>query len=402
MAKQDPEMKLVHITTVPQSLIFVQGQVGYMTDRGLYVEAISSSGQKLLEFGESHNVSVHSVEMLRRISPIHDLKSVWQLSRTLRRIKPTIVHAHTPKGGLLGMISAWLTRTPVRIYHIHGLRYMTASGMKRSLLKAMERLSCALANEVFCVSHSIRDVAVADNLVSVNKIVVFAGGSVNGVDADGQFNPDRFTPDDVREIRKALGISETDIVIGFVGRIVRDKGVEDLAQSWISLRNSHPNARLVLVGPIELEDPVSPEAIAQLQGDDRVTIVDWVDDTSPYYSVFDMLVLPTYREGFGNVNIEAASMGIPVVSTDTPGCVDSVQDGVTGKLVPVGDSESLTYAIQMYLDDRTLRQRHGEAGRQRVLREFRQEVIWEAIYQEYCDLLGEKGLDMPKTREELE
>lgn len=387
--------KITHITTVPISLNFLRSQVGYMKQRGFEVEAISSPGEALTAFGESQNIPVHAVELPRRITPFHDLKSVWNLSSCLLRIRPTIVHAHTPKGGLLGMIAAWITRTPIRIYHIHGFPYMTATGSRRRLLQWTERISSWLSTEVLCVSQTIRSVAIADRIVSAEKIKVLAGGSINGVDSDYRYSPDRFTPEEIDETRKSFGVSDDEIVVGFVGRIVRDKGIEELAEAWYSLRESHPKARLVLVGPIEPQDPVSPETLTRLQKDERVTMIAWVDDTSTVYPAFDILVLPTYREGFPNVPLEASSMGMPVVATNIPGCIDAVQDGVTGTLVPVRDSQALADSIRMYLDSPELRHQHGQAGRDRVLRDFRQEVIWEAVYQEYCRLMRQKGISIP-------
>lgn len=395
MARKSKVLKLTHITTVPVSLMFLRGQIGYMQDRGFGVDAISSPGLELTEFGESEGIKVYAVEMPRSITPLHDLRAGYQLFRTFRHIKPTIAHAHTPKGGLLGMITGWLARTPVRIYHIRGLPYMSASGRRRTLLKATEQISCMLANRVFCVSHSIRNVAIADGICPPEKIVVFAGGSGNGVDANGQFSIDRFTEQDVSNKRSELGIQRDEVVIGFVGRIVRSKGIEELTQAWQRLRISHPKARLLLVGHIEPQDPVSEVAISLLQNDPRVTITGWIEDPGAFYPLFDVLVLPTYREGFPNVPLEAAAMGKPVVATQIPGCIDAVEDGVTGTLVPAQDPDSLGFAIQVYLDNPELRQKHGQAGWERVLRDFRQEVIWEEIYQEYCRLLREKGLPVP-------
>jgi len=183
----------VHITTVPVSLGFVRGQPGYMMDRGFRVEAISSAGKQLTDFGEVNGIEVHSVEMPRIINPLNGLRAGYQLYLKFLRIRPTIAHAHTPKGGLLGMITSRIARTPVRISHTHGLPYMAASGKRRALLKAIERISCRLADRVICVSHSIRQVAIDDGIIPAEKIVVLAGGSIDGVDATTRFSPDLFT-----------------------------------------------------------------------------------------------------------------------------------------------------------------------------------------------------------------
>ena len=393
--------RLLHVTTVPQSLNFLSGQVQFMDVRGFEIEAVSSPGDMLTAFGEVEAIQVHAVEFPRRITPFRDIKAVWLLSRIIRSFNPTIVHAHTPKGGLLGMISAWIARVPVRIYHIRGLPYMSASGRKRALLKATERLACRLANRVFCVSHSIRDVAVSDGLCAPGEIAVFGGGSGNGVDATKRFNPLLFSPAERAELRSKLNLADSDLVIGFVGRIVRDKGIEELAKAWLSIRDDYQAARLLLIGPIEPQDPFSQTTLELLRNDPRVVMTGSVGETSPYYSILDLVVLPTYREGLPNVPLEGAAMELPVVATRIPGCVDAIEDGVTGTLVPVRDCDALAAAIRTYLDDPELRRRQGLAGRKRVLRDFRQEVIWEAVYQEYCRLLTEKGLPLPQPTGQL-
>lgn len=385
---------LCHITTVPQTLGFLRGNINYMKDRGFEIGAISSPGERLNAFGEAEHIPVHSVALSRRITPLNDLKAVYKMCKLFSRIHPTIVHSHTPKGGLLGMISAWINRTPIRIYHIRGLPYMSATGRKHTLLMTTERIACRLAHRVFCVSHSIRQVAIADGICPPDKIVVFAGGSGNGVDSTRRFNPSRFRPEEVIAKRAELGVAIDETVIGFVGRMVSEKGVGELAGAWRLLREQYPLTRLVLVGAVEIEDPVSPESLQILEDDERVILTGRLANIEEIYPIFDILVLPTYREGFPNVILEAAAMELPVVATHIPGCVDAVQDGVTGMLVPPRNIEVLASAIRKYLDDPDLRRRHGLAGRERVLRDFRQEAIWEAMYQEYCRLLKEKGIEI--------
>lgn len=390
-------MRLVHVTTVPMTLGFLRGQIRHMKHMGFNVAAISSPEQALDAFGSEENIATISLPMTRRISPVSDLRSIVTMARTIRGLRAEIVHAHTPKAGMVAMIAAFLMRTPVRVYHLHGMPYTTASGSKRKILKLIERLSCRLANRVFCVSDSLRQQAIDDGICSEQKLIVFGGGSIGGVDSEGQFNPARFDAAARRSLRESLGIPESAPVIGFVGRVVRDKGVHELAEAWKRLKDSHPDAHLVLVGPLEPQDPVDPSVLTALREDERAHFVGMVEDTSLYYSIFDVLALPTYREGFGNVNMESASMEVPVVSTRIPGCLDSVSDGVTGTLVPARDAAALESALARYLTEPDLRRQHGTAGRQRVLRDFRQEVIWEAIYQEYCRLLKQKGLSAPKV-----
>ena len=320
-----------------------------------------------------------------------------RLYRLLRAIRPHVVHSHTPKGGLLGMLAARLAGVPVRVYTIHGLPLMTACGWKRLLLLWTERTACWCAFGVLSVSFSIRMAAVRKRICPAAKIKVLLGGSSNGVNAQREFSPARNGTASRQAIRRQHGIPQDALVISFVGRIVRDKGMVELAEAWRTLRNQFPSLHLLLIGPFEPQDPVPAEVERSFRSDPRIHLIGHVDDVSPYYAATDVLVLPTYREGLPGVLLEAAAMELPVVATRVPGCVDAVVDGVTGALVPSRNAKALAAAVAAYLVDSELRRKHGMAGRQRVLKEFRQEAVWQALYEEYVRLLQEKGL-LPPVR----
>jgi glycosyltransferase involved in cell wall biosynthesis len=394
-------MRLLHITTVSMSLTFLRGQIGFMRRRGLDVSVISSPGAELAEIAQAEGAGTVAVPMRRQITPLQDVAAMVALVAAIRRLRPTIVHAHTPKGGLLGMIAAALCRVPVRIYHMRGLPLMGARGWKRQLLRVTERVACGLAHEVICVSHSVRTEAVDAGLCPPGRIRVLLGGSGNGVDARGRFDPARQGDVVRRRVRTGLGVSDGDVVLGFVGRIVRDKGVVELVAAWQELRREHPEAHLLLVGPFEPQDPLLPEVEAVLHADERVHLAGMTWDTPPLYAAMDLVVLPTYREGFPNVPLEAAAMELPVVATRIPGCVDAVVEGETGLLVEPRDAADLAAAIRRYLADPALRREHGRAGRRRVLRDFRPAGIWEAIFDEYVRLLRARGLPLPRPADEL-
>jgi glycosyltransferase involved in cell wall biosynthesis len=386
-----PIARLVHVSTASQALMFMVGQVGYMKARGLEVLAVSSPGVDADRFRAREGVPVHFIDMPRRITPLRDLVALSRIYRYFRRVRPQIVHAHTPKGGLLGTTAAWLARVPVRIYHIRGLPFMTATGRRRVLLRLTERVSCSLAHQVLCVSTSVRDVAVREGICSARKVVVLGNGSGNGVDAGGRFHPERWCG--MRDsTRIAHGIPPDALVLGFVGRIVRDKGITDLVDSWCRLREEFPRLHLLLVGPLEPQDPL-PEVVNNvLRSDTRIHLTGCQSDPAPLYAAMDVVVLPTYREGFPNVPLEAAAMTLPVVATRIPGCIDAVEHGVNGTLVPPRDPSALSAAIRAYLERPELRRRHGLAGRERVLRDFTQETLWDALYLEYVRLLRDTTL----------
>jgi glycosyltransferase involved in cell wall biosynthesis len=385
--------RVLHVTTVPVTLPFLAGHVAHAKSKGFEVHALSSPGEALDEFARDMRIDVHPALMPRRITPLVDLAAVWRIVRVIRQVRPTIVDAHTPKGGLLAMMAAGLCRVPVRIYHQHGLPLMTATGLKRRILRATERTACRLAHQVICVSESIREVLIAEGLCPPEKIKVLEHGSIDGVEADRTFNPARISTESARLVRARYQIPEGAPVMGFVGRIVRDKGLIELAQSWRVLREECPSLHLLVVGPFESQDPIPAEVEATLRSDLRVHLAGMVHDMPSIYRTLDLLVLPTYREGFPASLLEAAAMELPVIATQIPGCVDAVRDGETGLLVPVRDAEALTAAVRMYLGDPTLRRQHGANGRRRARRDFAPEMMREALFQEYLRLLGERGCD---------
>jgi len=272
------------------------------------------------------------------------------------------------------------------------------SGVKRAVLRWAEKISCGLSHQVLCISHSLRDVAVSEGICSPEKIKVLGCGSGQGVDGRDRFNPRRINRLAGSRLRREYDIPADAPVVAFIGRIVRDKGMLELVAAWNRLRERFPSLHLLIAGRFEPQDRVAPEVERVLREDDRIHLAGYVEDTPSFYSAMDVLVFPTYREGFPNVLLEAAAMEVPVVATRIPGCVDAVEDGVTGTLVPVRDAEALADATERYLRDPQLRRRHGRAGRRRVLRDFRPEVIREAMYQEYVRLREAKGLPVPEPR----
>ncbi len=381
---------LVHVFTVPISLQFISGQPGFMKDRGIETHVVASPGPKLWEFSKRETVQFFSVEMPRRITPLRDIKAVFSLVRFFLRLRPHIVHAHTPKGGLIGTISAWLAGIPIRIYHIHGFPFMTTKGIKNALLRFTEKVSCRLAHRVFCVSPSLRDFALSEGICDSRKIVVLGHGSINGIDAINYFNPDIICDSDVNSVKEKYRIPKDAPVIGFIGRIVPDKGILELIEAWKILRDEFPKLHLLLVGSFEDQNPIPLYVKKIIDEDSRIHRTGFINAIHLIYSALDILILPSYREGLGIVALEAASMRVPVVATRIPGCVDAVEEGSTGILVPVADTNALADGIRAYLTNPLLCAIHGQAGRSRVLREFCPEDLWVKLHREYIKLLTQK------------
>jgi len=390
-------LRLLHVMTVPISLFFLRGQGRFFRTLGLEEQAISSPGPDLVRFSAEEGIAVHAVPMLRAITPLRDLVAVWRLYRVFRQLKPAIVHAGTPKGGLLAMVAAWLARVPVRVYHIYGLPAMTARGIRRLILQATERVSCALADHVFCAGPSIRDYVVARGICRSVKTEALLRGSINGIEARRLFNPELHAASRAGT-RSRLGIPQQAVVLGFVGRLVGDKGVAELWEALRRVQAEAPELHLLIVGESDTRDPLSPTLIDALRSHPRVHFAGFVRNTPPLYAAMDLVALPSHREGFPVVPMEAAAMALPVIATRIPGCVDAVQDGVTGILVQPGDAAALADAIRGYLRDPTLARRHGEAGRARMLRDFQPEKIWEALAARYDSLLAKRHLPLLERR----
>ena len=391
-------LRTVFAVTSSMAWVFFEKAVRTLREGGFDPILVSSPGDEAEQIAGSLGVRFAAVPMSREISPLSDLRCLWRFWRLLQRARPAITNVGTPKAGLLGGLAAWLAGVPCRIYTLHGLRLETTSGWKRTILRWTERVACSCAHRVICVSPSLRRRAVELKLVSADRTAVLGSGSSCGVDVQ------RFSPQSVSLRRdclaERLSLPNDAPVIGFVGRFTRDKGMAELVTAFGQLRQAWPKLHLLLVGDFEGGDPVSTDIRKQIETDSHIIRTGFVNDTAPYYGLMTALVLPTYREGFPVVSLEAQACGVPVVTTTATGAIDSILDGVTGFLVPVGDAPALAAKIDDLLRDAQLRDQMGRNGRALVVRNFRQETVAEALLDEYRRLLRGKGVTVPCKRAE--
>jgi lipopolysaccharide/colanic/teichoic acid biosynthesis glycosyltransferase len=284
-------------------------------------------------------------------------------------------------------------------YTLRGLRMETATGFKRLILYLAERIACACSHRVSPVSESLRRRAIDLKLVRPEKARSLGNGSC-GVDTQ-RFTPKNRATEQVAELRRSLGLKGNEIVIGFVGRFVKDKGIRELVEAFRELSASRPNLRLLLVGDFENGDPVEPEICQYIETTLEILTPGFVSDTAPYYALMDVFVLPTYREGFPGVPLEAQASAVPVITTNATGAVDSVHDGVTGLVVPVKDAKALTWAIDTMLRKPEMRLDMGHAGRKWMERDFRPEVIWQAHAKMYREMLQAHSKSKLQSRASL-
>ncbi len=369
---------------------FLRGQLQYFQHRGFDVIVLCPKRRRgEWEVPMPKGIPIIEVPMEREISPLRDFISACRLWRAIRSLRPAVTNVGTPKAGLLGGLAAWLNRVPCRFYTLHGLRFETTKGLKRRLLIYAERLACRFAHRVVCVSHSVREKAIASGLASRERTVVLGSGSCNGVDAS------RFavTPRRMRqaaELRQQLGIPAQAPVMLFVGRLTCDKGIPELIEAFLQLHKQFQDLRLLLVGCFEDEDPLPIDTRKHLKAHPHVIFPGPTQDTAPYYALADFFVLPSHREGLPNVVLEAQAAGKAVVGASATGTIDAVLDGETGLLFPIGDVPALVDTMAKLITDKALASKLARAGQERVKREFQQEQNWEALCREYLSFLQMK------------
>jgi len=359
---------------------------------GFDVTLLSAPGHVATNVAMANGVEHIGIEMKRHPAPMADIVALLRIIAAIRTYRPDIISAGTPKAGLLLMLAGWICRIPCRVYMLRGLRLETATGMRRRALALLERLCCTLAHYVVCVSPSLRQRMLDYGLAPANKLTVIGKGSSNGVDL-ARFSRNADIARRASRIRSVLEIPASATVVGFVGRLTHDKGIHVLAAAWRELRERYPDLYLVLVGGVEERDGAAQRTAGTLKRDPRARVIGRVEDIVPYYALMDILVLPTLREGFPNVVLEAAAMGLPVVTTTATGSRDSVLPGLTGGLVEPGDPTALSHAISRYVDDPAMRERHGRAGREMVETHFRQEHVWDGMVKYYWQILNKGGVE---------
>lgn len=390
--------KLIRITTVPISLnILLKGQLGFMKDHFEVLAVSAGPMEELKVVGSREGVPTKMVELTRSITPVQDLKALWQLYRLFKKEKPHIVHTHTPKGGTVGMLAAKLAGVPHRLHTVAGLPLLEATGTKRKLLDSVEKMTYRCATKVYPNSKGLYDIILENKYTKAFKLKVIANGSSNGIDTT-HFRPQQVSEEQKAALRKELGIRPQDFIFIFVGRLVGDKGINELVsafsrlsdpqQSWGEGNSSTP--KLILVGPLEPDlDPLLPETLHQIENHPDILTVGFQTDVRPYLAISNALVFPSYREGFPNVVMQAGAMGLPAIVTDINGCNEIIEEGKNGTIIPVKNTVALQEKMQQLIEDPAYYQNLQQNARPMICDRYEQRVVWEAILAEYRGLEGE-------------
>ncbi len=337
-----------------------------------------SESKELFELSNSLGYKPFVVNITRNISPFTDIKSIIEIYKFIKKNNINIVVGHTPKGGFLAMIAGFLAGVENRIYFRHGIVYETSVGIKKWMLKNIERISGILAKKVVCVSLSVKKISEHDNLNNHKKNIILGLGTCNGIDTENKFNPELIDDKLIKKIRKELQIAEGDFVVGYVGRLVKDKGINELLEAWVLMKEKYNNIKLLLVGPIETKDSINNRSKEIIKNDSDVINTGFVLNSAPYFNLLDVFVLPTYREGFPTVALEASSMKVPVLITKATGCTESIVENETGIFIS-NNPKDIFEKIETYIKNKEMREKHGFNGRKFVRKNFQQSIIWNEI-----------------------
>lgn len=383
------KLRLLRVATIPASIQFLlRGQLSFMSKQGFEVFAASADGEDVMAI-ENEGITHFKIPFTRTISPFQDFICLLKLIKLIRSLRPDLIHTHTPKAGLLGMLAAWICRVPVRLHTVAGLPMMESMGIKRSILMLTERITYSCATGVYPNSQGLLNYINSHLNIKSKKLKILARGSSNGIDTN-YFSRTTELNESAKELRNQYGISDSVICFCFVGRLVRDKGLVELVEAFQKFC-TNKQAKLLLVGSFEKElDPLPIAVFDFIMQNEDVIHVGFQKDVRPFIMASDIFVFPSYREGFPNVVMQAACLEVPVVASDINGCNEIIKHGETGLLVPVKNKEALHEAMLTLAEDHEMRKKFGDKSREFVVANFEQQFVWAEMLKEYKNLMTTK------------
>ena len=375
---------ILHVVNISFVIPYFLGkQLLYFKQKGNLEHIACTYSEELLELSKEYGFECLPVDVLRKIAVLKDIKAIWKIASYIRKKHIDIVTGHTPKGALIAMIAAYFMCVPIRIYFRHGLVYETSKGIKRALLMNMDRLAALLATKIVCVSPSVYKRSLEDCLNPESKQTLLSKGTCNGIDIY-RFSMQSIKEERLLKLKKTLGIKSTSFVVGFTGRLVRDKGIIELVQAFQIFEQKHANVVLLLVGMLEERDALPKEIVKVIKETPGIITTGYVSNSTIeyYYALMDVFVLPSYREGFPTSVLEASAMNLPIVTTRVTGCIDSIIENFTGKFVD-NTVESILGILDIFYANKEMCIEYGQNGRAFVVDNFSQYLIWEEIERLY-------------------
>ena len=384
--------KLIRITTAPISLkVLLSGQMKYMQENGFEVVMVSSDGKELGDVKANEGCRHHIIPMTRRMTPFADVRCLWLLYRFFKKEKPAIVHSHTPKAGLLSMLAAKLAGVKIRIHTIAGLRFVTTKGFSRRVLIFMEKLTGKAATHVWPNSFSLEKYIKENKLVSPAKLEVIGWGSSNGIKLS-RYSPVAIEEEKLQVTKKLIQYDSSLIYFLSVGRIVHDKGMDELLNAFVRLYSINPAVRLLLVGAFEDEvDPVSDTTRQLINTHPAVIMAGWSDAVEYFMPLSFALVHPSHREGFPNVLLQAGAMGCPVICSRIDGNIDIVKHQQTGLIFEVKNEDELYSQLKYALENPAILHQYATTLRQQIEQYFDQPIVHSLLHKKYMELLAAQG-----------
>lgn len=363
------------------------GQMRFMRNNGLDVLMISADGKELPEVLANEQCPHIRVPMTRKITPLRDLRCLLMLIRIFRKEKPDIVHTHTPKAGLLGMLAARLCNVKIRIHTVAGLPMMVEQGFKYRLLKTIEKITYRAATQVWPNSNSLMRFIQEQKMCRASKLRVIAKGSTNGINID-RFNADALDTNILDRIKKEIQFNEENSYLLCVGRLVKDKGIVELVSCFCRMQKTNNKLKLILAGEYEKDlDPLPADTMQEIEANANIIHINWTNQVEYYMHLADMFVFPSHREGFPNVLLQAGAMGLPIICSSISGNIDLVKDGQTGLLFEKANEQQLEDRLNQALADPEQLKRMATTLQQEIRENYRQENIWQNMLEAYKTLL---------------
>jgi glycosyltransferase involved in cell wall biosynthesis len=374
-------MKILHVIHVPFAIPYFLGdQLKYFKDSSnAEIHIACSPSETFTAYSRKWEFIPYALKINRRVSPLTDIISIIKLTAYIRRNKFNVVVSHSPKGALIGTIAAFISGIKNNIYVRHGLFYETKIGFRLKMFKIFEKTVSFFSTKVICVSKSILEKSISDNLTNPNKLIMINKGSFNGIDTKVKFNPSNYTNEIVQNLKNRYCISKNDFVIGYVGRLSKDKGIIELYKAWKMLNLKHDNLKLILIGPIDERDIIEDNYLNEINCNSSIILTGLINDSAPFYKLMDIFILPSYREGLPTVVLEASAMELPVLTTKKTGCIDSIVENETGMFIDI-TPEDISNKICQYISNPSLRNNHGNFGRSFVKMNYEQTLMWDYLY----------------------